>query len=178
MRWRHSSRCRGSRTHVPMHALTPVVTGARAPRHPLRPRGDNRAGRRARVIWYSSGSNPDSPTSPTVHHQPPRSVTGAGSILATTCPLGQGSRGCCSRLRELVSPAATQEARRARCTSRAPSTISTTMPRATHRRDCHPSRAGRRISVIPANGNPGVARQGREALTHLLEKLWGVASGG
>ena len=35
------------------------------------------------------------------------------------------------------------------------------------------SRAGRRISVIPANGNPGVARQGREALTHLLEKPCG-----
>jgi len=138
-----------SRSHARTHSSR---DGARAPRHPLRPRGDNRAGRRARVIWYSSGSNPDSPTSPTVSPQPPRSVTGAGNILATTCPLGQGSRGCCSRIRELVSPAAAQEARRARCTSRAPSTISTTMTRATHRRDCHPSRAGRRISVIPANG--------------------------
>ena len=173
MRWQHQSRCRSSRTHVPMHALTPVVTG----RGPLATlfvcAATHRAGRRARVIWYSSGSNPDSPTSPTVSPQPPCSVTGAGNILATTCPLGQGSRGCCSRIRELVSPAATQEARRARGPSRAPSTISTTMTRATHRRDCHPSRAGRRISVIPANGNPGVARQGREALTHLLEKPCG-----
>ena len=159
-----------SRSHARTHSGR---DGARTPRHLFACAALSGAGRRARVIWYSSGSNPDSPTSRLSHHQPPRSVPGAGNILATTCPLGQGSRGRGSRIRELVSSSATQEARHARGPACAPRTVSTTMARATHRRDCHPSRAGRRISVIPANGNPGVARQGREALTHLLEKPCG-----
>ena len=51
------------RVRIPPVRAPSTCDGARTPRHFFACTAHSGAGRRARVIWYSSGSNPDSPTS-------------------------------------------------------------------------------------------------------------------
>ena len=57
------SRSHSTRDLASSHTTSLWCDGARAPRHLLARTASSGAGRSARVIWYSSGSNPDSPPS-------------------------------------------------------------------------------------------------------------------